>query len=48
MSIGIEVNKYNNILKDIIDISIKVRALNAVETFRQTAGPWDVDFAKEV
>lgn len=29
-------------------IGIEVRAINAVDTFRVTAGPWDVDFAKEL
>lgn len=29
-------------------IALEVRAENAVETFRQTAGPWDVEIAKEL
>jgi nucleoside-diphosphate kinase len=29
-------------------IAMELRAENAVSTFRQTAGPWDVDYAKEL
>jgi nucleoside-diphosphate kinase len=31
-----------------LSIALEIRAQNAVETFRQTAGPWDVDMAKEL
>lgn len=29
-------------------MAIEVRAQNAVLTFRETAGPWDVELAKEL
>jgi nucleoside-diphosphate kinase len=29
-------------------IALELRAENAVDTFRQTAGPWDVEMAKEL
>ena len=31
-----------------LSIALEIRAQNAVETFRVTAGPWDVDMAKEL
>ena len=31
-----------------LSIALEIRAQNAVETFRLTAGPWDVDMAKEL
>jgi nucleoside-diphosphate kinase len=31
-----------------LSIAMEIRAQNAVETFRQTAGPWDVDMAKDL
>lgn len=29
-------------------VALEVRAVDAVHTFRQTAGPWDVQMAKEL
>lgn len=29
-------------------VALEIRAQNAVETFRQTAGPWDIELAKEL
>jgi nucleoside-diphosphate kinase len=29
-------------------LAMEVRAENAVETFRKTAGPWDIEIAKEI
>lgn len=31
-----------------LSIALEVRAENAVETFRSTAGPWDIEMAKEI
>jgi nucleoside-diphosphate kinase len=31
-----------------ISVAMEIRAQGAVETFRQTAGPWDVELAKEL
>jgi nucleoside-diphosphate kinase len=31
-----------------LSIALEIRAQNAVDTFRATAGPWDVDMAKEL
>ena len=31
-----------------LSVSLELRAENAVETFRQTVGPWDVPLAKEL
>ena len=29
-----------------ISVALEVRAENAVRTFRETAGPWDIEMAK--
>ena len=31
-----------------LSIALEIRAENAVETFRSTAGPWDIEMAKEI
>ena len=31
-----------------LSVALELRAEEAVKTFRQTAGPWDVEMAKEV
>jgi nucleoside-diphosphate kinase len=31
-----------------MSVALEIRAENAVQTFRHTAGPWDVDMAKEL
>lgn len=31
-----------------VSVALEVRAQNAVETFRQSVGPWDVEMAREL
>lgn len=42
---------YNDMLTQFVSgvvIAMEVRAENAVPTFRETAGPWDIEFAKQL